>query len=45
MYGVEGNVNGTIKDNTLYEGGVMRIGSIDRNGKWIKYDGHTIYKW
>ena len=42
VYGVEGNMNGTIKDNTLYEAGVMRIGSIDRNGKWIQYDGHTI---
>ena len=44
VYGVQGNVSGTIKNNTLYEDGVMGIGSIDRNGKWIQYDGHTIYK-
>jgi antitoxin component YwqK of YwqJK toxin-antitoxin module len=44
VYGVQGNVSGTIKNNTLYEDGVMGIGSIDRNGKWIKYDGHIIYK-
>ena len=44
VYGVEGNVNGTIKNNTLYEDGVMRIGSIDSGGRWIKYEQWTIPK-
>ncbi len=44
VYGVEGNVSGIIKNNTLYEDGAFKMGTIDRNGKWIKYDGHTISK-
>jgi hypothetical protein len=44
VYGVEGNVSGIIKNNTLYEDGAFKMGTIDRNGKWIKYNGHTISK-
>ncbi len=44
VYGVEGNVSGIIKNNTLYEDGAFRMGTIDRNGKWIKYEQWTIPK-
>jgi len=44
VYGVEGNVSGIIKNNTLYEDGTFRMGTIDRNGKWIKYEQWTIPK-
>ena len=44
VYGVQGNVSGTIKNNTLFEDGVVRIGTIDRNGKSIRYNGQTIFK-
>ena len=44
VYGVEGTVSGTIKNNILYEDGVMRVGSIDSSGRSINYQQWTIPK-
>ena len=42
--GIEGHADGTIKDNILYENGVIKNGSIDRNGRWLKWGRYTLRK-